>query len=245
MCIRVKTLASGSSGNCYVLHKDGSDKDLMLEAGIPIKQILKGINYKPGSIAACLVTHEHGDHARSVGAVMDYGIMVVASPGTFEALGKAGQNIRAQKLSNRTPLAMTGGWTVSGYPAVHDAAEPFMYLIRNGSDVLLFATDTAYIPYHFRGLTQMMVEANYDLDVMKDRIIDGSVHSARKKRTMETHMEIGTLEMWLRDLNRDGSLDKLREIRLIHTSAANSDPEAFRKRLETVTGIPVYVEGGK
>lgn len=243
--INVKTLATGSSGNCFILSKRGSRKDLMVECGIPIRQILKGIGYNLGSISACLVTHEHSDHARAADALMTYGITVVASPGTFEALGKAAQNIRAQKLSNRTPLAMTGGWTVSGYPAIHDAAEPFMYLIRNGSDVLLFATDTAYIPYHFRGLTQMMVEANYDLDIMKDRIIDGSVHSARKKRTMDTHMEIGTLEAWLRDLNRNGSLDKLREIRLIHTSAANSDPEAFRKRLEMVTGVPVYVEGGK
>ena len=243
--INVKTLATGSSGNCFILSKQGSRKDLMVECGIPIRQILKGIGYNLGRISACLVTHEHSDHARSADALMTYGITVVASPGTLMSLGITQGHLYAHELNPRTPLAMTGGWTVSGYPAIHDAAEPFMFLIRNGSDVLLFATDTAYIPYHFRGLTQMMVEANYDLNIMKDRIIDGSVHSARKKRTMDTHMEIGTLEAWLCDLNRDGSLDKLREIRLIHTSAANSDPEAFRKRLEMVTGIPVYVEGGK
>lgn len=243
--INVKTLATGSSGNCFLLSKQGSRKDLMVECGIPIRQILSGIGYNLGRIPACLVTHEHSDHARAADALMTYGITVVASPGTLMSLGITHGRLYAQELNPRTPLAIDGGWRVVGFTAVHDTAQPYMYLIQNGEDILLFATDTEYIPYQFGGLTQMMVEANYDLDVMKDRIIDGSVHSARKKRTMETHMEIGTLEAWLRDLNRNGSLDKLREIRLIHTSAANSDPEAFRKRLEMVTGIPVYVEGGK
>lgn len=243
--INIKTLATGSSGNCFILSKQGSRKDLMVECGIPIRKILSGIGYNLGKISACLVTHEHSDHARAADALMTYGITVVASPGTLMSLGITQGRLYAQALNPRTPLAIDGRWRVVGFPAIHDTAQPYMYLIQNGEDILLFATDTEYIPYQFGGLTQMMVEANYDLDIMKNRIIDGSVHSARKKRTMDTHMEIGTLEAWLRDLNRDGSLNKLREIRLIHTSAANRDPEAFRKRLEMVTGLPVYVEGGK
>lgn len=243
--INVKTLATGSSGNCFILSKQGSRKDLMVECGIPIRQILKGIGYNLGRISACLVTHEHSDHARSVDALMTYGITVVASPGTLMSLGITQGHLYAHELNPRRPLAIEGGWRVVGFTAVHDTAQPYMFLIQNEDDIMLFATDTEFIPYVFGGLTQMMVEANYDLNIMKDRIIDGSVHSARKKRTMDTHMEIGTLEAWLRDLNRDGSLDKLREIRLIHTSAANSDPDDFRERIQKLTGVPVYVEGGK
>lgn len=243
--INIKTLATGSSGNCFILSKQGSRKDLMVECGIPIRKILSGIGYNLGKISACLVTHEHSDHARAADALMTYGITVVASPGTLMSLGITQGRLHAQALNPRTPLAIDGRWRVVGFPAIHDTAQPYMYLIQNGEDILLFATDTEYIPYQFGGLTQMMVEANYDLDIMKDRIIDGSVHGARKKRTMETHMEIGTLEMWLKKEKEGGDLEKLKEIRLIHTSAANSDPDDFRERLQKLTGVPVYVEGGK
>ena len=42
-------LASGSSGNCYVL-KDSKGKMLLLDAGIPIRKIKKGCGWKVSDI---------------------------------------------------------------------------------------------------------------------------------------------------------------------------------------------------
>jgi len=71
--IQIKALASGSSGNCYHL-TDGSS-GLLIEAGIPIKKISKGIGFKLTSeIDGCLITHEHMDHSKSARDIMTAGI---------------------------------------------------------------------------------------------------------------------------------------------------------------------------
>ena len=110
--INVKTLATGSSGNCFLLSKQGSRKDLMMECGIPIRQILKGIGYNLGRISACLVTHEHSDHAMAADALMTYGITVVASPGTLclWASPRAACMHRHSTPGRRWPLTEDGEW---------------------------------------------------------------------------------------------------------------------------------------
>ena len=68
-------LASGSSGNCYVL-KDNKGKMLLLDAGIPIMKIKKGCDWKVSDIVGCVVTHKHGDHSEAVSDLEEMGIPV-------------------------------------------------------------------------------------------------------------------------------------------------------------------------
>ena len=53
----LKCLASGSSGNCYLLQHNG--ETLILDCGIPIKEIKKGLNWDLGGIKGVLVSHAH------------------------------------------------------------------------------------------------------------------------------------------------------------------------------------------
>lgn len=53
----LKVGATGSSGNAYFLEYNG--KILLLDAGIPIKEIKKHIGFRVGDIQAALITHEH------------------------------------------------------------------------------------------------------------------------------------------------------------------------------------------
>jgi len=55
--IDVRVLASGSSGNCIYL--SGGKSNLLLEAGIPFKQIQRSLNFKTSDLAGVLVSHEH------------------------------------------------------------------------------------------------------------------------------------------------------------------------------------------
>jgi len=86
--VEISSLASGSSGNCYRL-TDGSTP-LLLECGISFKEIKKKLNFRTSEIAACLITHEHGDHAKAVNDLMKAGIDCYMSKGTKEALGIEG-----------------------------------------------------------------------------------------------------------------------------------------------------------
>ena len=77
-------LASSSRGNCYVV-SDG-DTALLLECGISFRRIKQGLGFDLSAVRACLVTHEHKDHARSVMDLLKSGVEVFASGGTAEAL---------------------------------------------------------------------------------------------------------------------------------------------------------------
>lgn len=57
--MRMKTLCSGSNGNCYVLESN-SGKKLILDIGISKKDLMKGIDFDVKNIAGVVVTHSHG-----------------------------------------------------------------------------------------------------------------------------------------------------------------------------------------
>jgi phosphoribosyl 1,2-cyclic phosphodiesterase len=53
----IKALASGSTGNCYIV--SDSNTTIMIECGISITRIKKGCGFKLHEIQGCLVSHEH------------------------------------------------------------------------------------------------------------------------------------------------------------------------------------------
>lgn len=52
---RLKVLGSSSEGNCYIL-ESGNEK-IIIELGVPWRDIIKGLNYKIDDVAGCLVSH--------------------------------------------------------------------------------------------------------------------------------------------------------------------------------------------
>ena len=55
--MKLKVLASGSKGNCYIL--ESPTGVLLIEAGIPWKEILKGLDFNLKGVVGCLISHEH------------------------------------------------------------------------------------------------------------------------------------------------------------------------------------------
>jgi len=70
--ITITALASSSKGNAYQI-TDGITS-LLLEAGIPFKEIQRRLNYKTSNITAALISHSHKDHCKAVPDVMKAGI---------------------------------------------------------------------------------------------------------------------------------------------------------------------------
>lgn len=54
----LKCNGSGSKGNGYALISD--DEILLIECGVPVKEMLKSIDYHTGKVVGCLLSHEHG-----------------------------------------------------------------------------------------------------------------------------------------------------------------------------------------
>ncbi len=228
----IQVIASGSGGNCYRV-SDGRTP-LLLECGIPLRRIKEALGFRVSNLAGCLLSHEHGDHAKAVRDVMAAGVDVWTSAGTAEVLGLAGHRLHA--IRPRTPFTI-GTWTVMAWETVHDAREPFGFVLTSGSERLLFAIDTAYVRYRFPGLTHLMVECNYDLPVLRANVEAGLVAPEVKRRVLRSHMSIETLCGFL----RANDLRDVREIVLLHLSDDNSDAAGFRRRVMEATGRVVRV----
>lgn len=221
--MKFKSLASSSHGNAYIV-SDGETR-ILLECGIPLKKLQKAAGFTLSEIRACLVSHEHKDHAKSAPDLIERGMEVYMSEGTAEALG-----VEAVSIVESMEQFNIGTLDVVPFAIFHDAAEPLGFLIKSrlDGDVLAFATDTVNLRYQFPGVTILAIEANYDRDVLarSEKLPDKVRH-----RIANAHMEIGVLCGYLSALD----LSTCREIYLLHLSDAMSREDEFVWRVaETV-----------
>ena len=231
--IAITPLASGSSGNCYRV-SDGRTP-LLLECGIPYKEIQKNLKFRVSEIAGCLVTHEHQDHCKAVRDLMKAGIDCYMSHGTAEALKVSGHRLHIIKARQQFRI---GTWTILPFETQHDAQEPLGFLLANqDGEKLLYATDTYFIRYRFRGLTHIAVECNYSLDILRTNVANGSVEPVLKSRILKSHFSLENVKKFL--LAND--LSKVEAIFLLHLSDNNSDCERFKREVMELTGKPTYI----
>ncbi len=233
----IKVLASGSRGNAYFV-SDGVTP-LLLECGIPIKQIRQGLNFGLSDVAACLISHEHKDHSKAIRDVLRMGVDIYTSKGTIDAMGL--QNHRIRPVKDKDTFHV-GTWTIRAFGTQHDAAEPLGFLLhsRATGERLLYATDTYYIRYRFPRLHYIMVECNYAMDILEDNVRRGLVPEVLKKRLLTSHFSLENVKEFL----KANDLSQVREIWLLHLSDGNSDEERFKQEVMQLTGKPTYIAGG-
>lgn len=230
--MNIDVLASSSKGNAYRITGEGGS--LLLECGIPFAEIRRGLNYKASELCGCLLSHEHGDHAKGAEAVLKAGIDVYCSAGTVEALGLQGHRLHVVRAKERLTA---GGWSILPFDTVHDAAEPLGFVLTSGEEKVLFATDTAYVRYRFTGLTRILIECNYDLAILKANVVAGLVDHEVKRRVLHSHMSLDTVKGFL----RANDLGLVREIVLLHLSEDNSDAAKFKREVQALTGRVVRI----
>ena len=223
------SLASSSRGNCYVV-SDG-ETAILLECGISFRRIKKGLGFDLSAIRACLVSHEHKDHAKSVMDLIKSGVEVFASEGTAEALDCA----------LITPVEAgvqfhVGSLEIMPFRTWHDAEEPLGFLIysRVDGERLVFATDTVNLGHTFPGVNLLALEANYDKDILSRC---EKMPEKVRYRVTNSHMEIGTLCQYLETLD----LSACRTLYLLHLSNAASNEENFIERGRRVVPPNVHV----
>jgi len=129
-------------------------------------------------------------------------------------------------------------WSIMPFEANHDVLEPLSFLLVNQvGEKLLFATDTFYIKYKFKGLTHIMIEANYSLKILEEKIANGSLPEVMKTRLMRSHFSLENVK----DFLKANDLSKVEEIWLLHLSDTNSDAEQFKREIAEQTGKMIYV----
>lgn len=231
--MKLKCLESSSKGNCYLLI--GDSETLIIEAGIKFSKVKESLDFDLSNVVGCLVSHEHGDHAKYANEMKDAGIGIVATKGTLDKCLE--WHFKTHELTYRLP-AKIGEFRVTGFKIIHDAAEPCAFLIEHLEiGKLLFITDTASFNYSFKGIHHLLIEANYDDDIVAENNINNPNAFNNIERLEKSHMSLKECEI---ACGNNVSSDT-KNIVLIHLSGGNSDSEMFKDTIKKKTGKPVYV----
>ncbi len=233
--MKLIVLGSSSKGNCYLLQSE-SGKCLMIEAGIAFSKVKEAVGFNISNIVGCLVSHQHKDHSRSVKDVLNNHIAVYTNETTAEELGV--KNNRLIAVDPDTQFSIDE-FCVIPFDVPHDV-RCFGFLIRhNESGVILFITDCYYCPKVFSGLTNILIECNYRLDILDENTRQGRIPPVQRNRTLQSHLSYDTC----RETLLANDLSQVNNIVLIHLSDGNSNANEFQQGIHEATGKTVHVAG--
>lgn len=235
------SLASSSIANAYVL-SDGKTK-ILIECGLRHKELQKRLDFRLNEINACLITHEHADHSRSVMKLINSGISVYTSHGTAVNI----ECIERINIIEADKPFTVGTLEILPFDTYHDVDESLGFFIKSNitGEMMMFATDTVNIDKTMDGLSIIAIECNHDTAIMEQR--KTWLNSVRPQhwdsriklleRISNTHMSIDMCEKYLSQIDLSGC----KEVYLLHMSGDYSDESSFIKRIKKLCGENVSV----
>lgn len=216
--MKFTSYASSSAGNLYTIEE--GQTSLIIEAGVPYRDMQRLLPKAPSEYDACIYSHKHRDHynSKSVEILEKRGIEVWGG-GNFR---KDGQ-----------PVLFGGNYPfeVKPFPVHHDVPN-YGFIIRSPmtKETCIFIIDTFYCPVvpNFSS-TIIAIECSYARDLMKpgDNLND---------RLFSSHMSLGQCIETLHSFD----LSQTREIHLLHLSDERSDEARFVREVQAATGVPTY-----
>lgn len=230
-------IVSSSKGNAYLIESEGI-APLLIECGIPMKQLQERLSFGLSNLAGCLISHQHGDHAKAVKDLLRASVDIWTSPETAEALGIAEHHRVGFLLSDEEPEpGKIGGWTVFPFDLAHDVPTHGFFIAAPDGDKLLFIPDTAYVRNRFEGVTILAIECNNIEEILSENIVKGHMPTSLGHRVRRSHMSLERVISMI----KANDLSKCRQIWLLHLSDANSNEELMRRKVQETVGVPVYV----
>lgn len=231
--MQLKILSTGSIGNCYILENE--KEALIIELGLNFSKIKEALNFDLSKVVGAIVSHCHGDHAKGMKQALDNGIECYSSQGTFQSLNINHHNAKIIKSKQAFQI---GNFKILPFDVHHDVNDPLGFLIdHEETGRCLFVTDTTYIDYTFPNLNNIIIEANYCEDIIKEKLGSTWQGEFLKNRILKSHMSLNTCK----DTLLANDLSQVQKIVLIHLSDSNSDERKFKKVIEEATGKIVHV----
>ena len=209
----LKVLGSESSGNCYLL--ESFFEILIIEAGISFHEVKKALNYDLRKVTACLITHSHGDHCKYAADYIKAGIDIYTSAETIQAAGLSGHRVHPIQANTMIKI---GEFKIIPFPVPHGVPTLGFLISHSFSGSILFVTDAACIPNKFNNLSHILIEANYQDDILTS------------DRAVGKHMSLYTCLEFL----KANDLRQVHNIVLLHLSHTNSDAKLFKKTVQTI-----------
>jgi phosphoribosyl 1,2-cyclic phosphodiesterase len=227
--MRFSSLGSGSKGNATLI--EAAETCLLLDCGFTVKETevrLKRLGRNGHDLDAILVTHEHSDHIKGVGALArKYNLPVYLTAGTFHK-GRLGKLPHIEMINCRQPFVIKD---IDVQPVVvpHDAREPCQFVFQYGNKKLGILTDlgslTPHVEKHYSGLNALILECNYDPKMLEE----GPYPYQLKQRILGDygHLSNGQAAQLLTRITKE----KLQHLVLSHLSQQNNSAEFAREAI--------------
>ena len=247
--VKFFSLSSGSCGNCYFLslEEDGvHTAGVIIDAGISLRSLKKGLaanGYDYDSFSAILVTHDHLDHIRHLGAYCKHLCKpVYATPVLQDALSRHPFTAQwaggcRRDLSDEGWNAIVADKVFAKYFIVpHDATQTVGYALWIGGYKFVIMTDigemTEEALAYARNADTVVIESNYD----KEMLLTGSYPYELKMRILGGSGHLRNDQC--ADAVKAFMHDDLRNIFLCHLSENNNTPElALRTSADALESI--------
>ena len=232
--MKVWVLGSGSRGNAVVV--ESGECRVLIDVGFGpriLQKRMKALGLDPRSIEACIITHEHSDHARGAAkAQKKWNWPLFATAGTI-AKSRLGQ-LKVTSFSAGATLNFSD-LDVETFRTPHDASEPIGVALTAKSTGARAAvcTDLGMVTESVRRMVKdvdlLVIESNHDEEMLRngpypqwlvDRIASSRGHLSNRDCA---------------DLVSDAMSPQLRTVVLAHISEENNTPRlAFETMKETV-----------
>ena len=226
--MKIKTIASGSKGNCTIVLCD--ETKLIIDMGISfltLKKVLEENSLSFNDFSGILITHCHKDHIKGLGTLISKTKLEVLIPeGMYDSLKEI---IPYPKCKFIEDIFNINDVEIELIHTSHDAPNSVGYIIKHKNKSLVYVTDTGYINRKY--LKKMvnhncyLIESNHD-EIM---LMDGPYPRFLKERVISDygHLSNRTTARYLKDLVGNNT----KTVILAHLSETNNTKE---KALETI-----------
>lgn len=222
MSLQVRSIASGSSGNAFLVRTSRST--FLIDAGLSARALERQLRLhavQPGTLTAIVLSHEHHDHAQGAGTLARrWNAPIVCTPGTARALGAAVNGVEVRTLhENGVTVGDAELWS---FALPHDAADPVGVLLRHDQWTVGIALDCGHVqPQMVEALREadlVVVEANHD----RERLLATAYPWSTKHRILSDLGHLSNLQaaQLLHEISQDGPP---RDVWLAHLSERAND----------------------
>lgn len=228
--MKLKCLASGSSGNCYLLSSD--TETLILDCGIPVMEIKKALNFYLSKVAGVCVTHAHLDHSKSVSDLRNMGFSVF-TPYDRKYIGIKEND----KFPERNTYFNGSSFDITAF-ALTDKNGNWMHTNADGLECpcygflikhpdlgrMLYITDTELVKWKFKDIDHILISCNYQSKYVTDE------EQAKRNHVLRGHMELETVKEFI----KQNSSDRLKNVILCHLSDRNANAKEMVKEVKKI-----------
>lgn len=235
MSLSIASLNSGSNGNCYYV--GNQHESVLIDGGISCRETevrMNRLNLSIKKVRAIFVTHEHFDHTKGIPTLSKkYQIPVYITGLTQQKARLRLKEHLAVPFHVYEPIRI-GELTVTGFPKLHDAADPCSFIVSNETVKVGIFTDIGssceHVINHFAQCHAAFLEANYDEQMLEQGVYP--LHLKNRIRGGHGHLSNAqAAELFLQ--HRPSFMSHLF---LSHLSKHNNSPTLVEKLFNKIAG---------